>query len=787
MKLFYKRGILSSLLFFVIMYHSTAQTISGRVKETRGIGIENATVTLLNITDSTVVKYGVSNKEGYFELNNLSKGIFKIKISCLGYHTQLLKDIKFDGSSVKLTDIILGTKDKELQEVTVEAKKPLLERKVDRLIFNLNKTIMANGASLFEALQVAPLLIVSENSISMVGKGSMGVMVNEKIINLGGTDLVNYLKTFRSENIEKIEIITTPPAKYEAQGNSGLINIVLKKNESLGWRGSVSSTYYQNTYGSYNNNLALFFRSKKVNSSLTFNQSNYRSIIKESVDITGRPSEILSNEQRLGNSPGLQAGLSIDYELNKYNNIGLIYNISDNKSNTSFSNNYSFITGNTLDSVLNTTGKFSRPLFTQTFNLYHDLKLDSNGKKLSSSVNFFTNTPEMKNDFVSESENTYASIRNNNFSKYNIWSFQSDLTLPYKWAKIETGIKLANFNNNANVEYYNYIQEDFLLDETRSNKFNYAENNLAAYLSMESELSKKWTAKAGLRYEYTMMDGYSPTLDQRNKGNYGALFPTAYIVYKANEVHTFSLNYSRRINRPSLNSLNPFAYYTNIYTYSTGNPLLLPSYSNNIEINYLYKGMFSFTVFTQHTSDIISNLTTVNGPIVVTSRGNFLTQDNLGAYLSFNRSLFKWWDNSISASFSYASPKSKIDAINTPNGTAASFSINNSFKATNSLSFYLNYSQNLPSTDRNVYSYSQRSLRTGARIKLFNNNLIISPAFFIGTVNKYEIRFVDFVQTVKTDYNYKTFSLGITYSFGRSKVSGNNKDIRFDEKRRAQQ
>ena len=197
--------------------------------------------------------------------------------------------------------------------------------------------------------------------------------------------------------------------------------------------------------------------------------------------------------------------------------------------------------------------------------------------------------------------------------------------------------------------------------------------------------------------------------------------------------------------------------------------------------------MFSFTVFTQHTSDIISNLTTVNGPIVVTSRGNFLTQDNLGAYLSFNRSLFKWWDNSISASFSYASPKSKIDAINTPNGTAASFSVNNSFKVTNSLSFYLNYSQNLPSTDRNVYSYSQRSLRTGARIKLFNNNLIISPAFFIGTVNKYEIRFVDFVQTVKTDYDYKTFSLGITYSFGRSKVSGNNRDIRFDEKRRAQQ
>ncbi|WP_316794657.1 outer membrane beta-barrel family protein [Pedobacter frigoris] len=786
MKIFCKICVLILLVSLGIIYRSTAQTISGKVKETGGPGIENVTVALLNVADSSVVKYGVSNREGYFELSNLSNGVFTAKVSLLGYHTRLLNNIKFDGSSVTLTDIVLERKEKELREVTVEAKKPLLERKVDRLIFNLNNTIMANGTSLFEALRVAPLLTVSENSISMVGKGSMAVMVNEKIINLSGTDLVNYLKTLRSENIEKIEIITTPPAKYEAQGNGGLINIVLKKNESLGWSGSLSSTYLQSSYASYNNNLALFFRSKKINSSFTFGQSNYRYIIKESVNITGRPNEILSDEQRLGKSPGLQTGLSIDYELNKHNNIGLIYNISDNKSNTTFSNNYSFVTGNTIDSVLKTTGKFSRPLFTQTLNLYHDLKLDSTGKKLSSSVNFFMNKPEMRNDFVSESENTYTSVQNNNSSKYNIWSFQSDLTMPYKWAKIESGIKLANFNNNADVEYYNYIGENFLLDRTRSNEFNYTESNLAAYYSMESNLSKKWTAKAGLRYEYTLMDGYSPTLDQRNKRNYGALFPTAYIVYKADESNVFSLNYSKRINRPSLNSLNPFAYYTNIYTYSTGNPLLLPSYSNNVELNYLYKGMFSFTVFTQHISDIISNLITVNGPAVVNSRGNFLTQDNLGAYVSFNRSLSKWWDNSISASFSYASPKSKVAAISTPKGTSASFSVNNSFKATNLLSFYLNYSQNLPSTDRNIYTYSQRSFRTGARIKLLNNNLIISPAYFLGNVSKYDVHYSDFVQTDKTDYDYKTFTLGLTYLFGRSKVSGNKKDISFDEKRRGQ-
>jgi outer membrane receptor protein involved in Fe transport len=761
--------------------------VNGKIVENiKEAGLDFASVSLIGLPDSVTVSTQLTNEKGGYEFNDVKPGNYFITASFMGYEKGTSASFEISAADLTVPTLTLITSANTLSELTIKGNKPLLERKIDRMVFNLSNSIVAKGTDLIQALAWLPMLKVEESGISIIGKGGVSVMINERMVQLRGNELVNYLKTLRSDDIEKIEIITTPPAKYEAQGNGGLINIVLKRNQSLGWRGSLGTFYSRNNYPSYANNMALFFRSKKVSSSLTFNQSKYRYIIKESFNITGRPSEIISEERRLGTSPGLQTGLSIDYELNKQNNIGLIYNISDNKSNTTFNNSYRFVTGNSIDSVLNTTGKFARPLFTQTLSIYHDLKLDSTGKKLSSAINYFMNRPEMRNDFISESENTYASVRNNNLSKYNIWSVQSDLTLPYQWAKIETGIKLAKFNNNANVEYYNYIGEGFLLDKTRSNEFSYTEGNIASYFSIESDLSNKWAAKAGLRYEYTLMDGYSPTLDQRNKRNYGALFPTAYVVYKADKNHVFSLNYSRRINRPSLNSLNPFAYYTNIYTYSTGNPLLLPSYSNNVELNYLYNGMFSLTVFTQHTSDIISNLTTVNGPTLVTSRGNFLTQDNLGAYVSFNRALYKWWDNSIYASFFYVSPRSKIAAISTPGGPSASFSVNNSFNATSLLSFYLNYSQNLPSTDRNVYTYSQRSLRMGARVKLLENNLIISPAYFLGTVSKYDFHYSEFVQTTKTDYNYNTLSLNLTYSFGRSKVSGNNKDIRFDEKRRAQ-
>lgn len=779
--------ILSLLLVFSIIYPVAAQVLSGRIVETGGKGIENANISVLNATDSSAVKYGVSDTQGYFDLSNLSNGVFIIKVTCIGFHPQLLNNVKFTGSSIKLANIVLSAELKELQEVKITQKTtPILERKVDRLIFNLNSTIMANGASLFEALRIAPLLTISDNSVSMVGKGSMGVMVNEKLINLSGTDLTNYLKTLRSENVEKIEIITTPPARYDAQGNAGLINIVLKKNQSLGWRGSLSSSFMQQTYSSYNNSLALFFRSKKINSSFTFNQSNNHNIIAESNDITSQSTPIFSKGQRVTTTPNLQAGLSIDYELNKNNNVGVIYNISHSKAQTILSNRSSFNTDNTVDSILNTNAEISRPLFTQTLNLYHDLKIDSTGKKLNSSVNFFTHRPEVRNNFMSESETNNATVRNNSLSDYKIWSVQSDLALPYKWATIETGGKYTIFDNSADVEYFNYANEDFVLDNTRSNKFNYMENNLAGYFSLESELSKKWTSKAGLRYEYTMMNGYSPTLDQRNKRNYGALFPTAYITYKANENDVFSLNYARRINRPGLNFLNPFAFYSNIYSYSIGNPLLLPSYSNNLELSYLYKGMISITVFSQHNNDLFSSITTVNGPSVISTTQNYLSQDNLGAYMSFNRAFFKWWENSASATFFSISSKSKIEKIPTQNGTSASFSINNNFKATTNLSFYINYSQSSPSTNGNVYTYSQRNLITGARLKLLNNNLIISSSYFLGTVSKYDIHFKDFVQTVETDYDYRTFNLGINYLFGRSEVYGNNKNISFDEKGRAQ-
>ncbi|MCF0062813.1 carboxypeptidase-like regulatory domain-containing protein [Dyadobacter chenwenxiniae] len=247
--------------------------IKGRVVDINHKSIAFANVMIKQLATNQLIQVAQTDTGGYFRLTATEQGDYLIRISEVSKDTLSLALTLRDIRTVQLPDIILIESTRQLKQITITSRRPVLERKADRWIFNLNNTIMANGSSLFEALQVAPFLKVSDNGVSMVGKGGMGVMVNEKIIYLSGTDLTNYLKALRSESVEKIEIITNPPAKYEAQGNAGLINIVLKKNESLGWRGSISSSFLRRTYSSYNNNLALFYRSEKISSSFTVNQA----------------------------------------------------------------------------------------------------------------------------------------------------------------------------------------------------------------------------------------------------------------------------------------------------------------------------------------------------------------------------------------------------------------------------------------------------------------------------------------------------------------------------------
>jgi hypothetical protein len=778
--------ICAVIILLLINMATIAQNISGIVKDEYGTGMKNVTIALLRSADSSLIKYQVSDTSGNFIFTGQGAGSYLARASYTGHATQFSHVFALGNDNIVLPEMVLYKKAKTLQAITVNVEKPLIDRKVDRLIFNLQNSIAAKGTDLAEALKLAPLLKVTENGISIIGKGSVAIMINERIIHLDGADLISYLKSLRSDDVERIEIITNPPAKYEAQGNGGLINIVLKKNTSLGWSGNISTTYLQSYYPSLSNNFNLNYQSNKLSASLRLRNNNGRGKIDEESDVIGQQS-ILNAYPRTSKSHTEGANIGIDYKMSRKSNIGFIYDIGWSNTHTLSNNTTTYQTNGVTDSVLKTMSNNANPVFRQTLNVYHDLALDSLGKKISTVFNYFTNNPQTNKSFKTQSLNTGSAedVVTNNDIQFKIWSVQTDVTLPYKWSHIEAGIKFTNFDNSTDVRYLNIVQQQPVPDSSKSNLFEYNEKNAAVYISAQRALNNKWTAKAGLRYEYTEFEGYSPAPGTSNRSQYGRLFPTAYLLYKMDEKNTFSINYSKRINRPNLNALNPFRFYTNPYSYYTGNPYLRPSFSHNIELSYLHGNELSFVLYGQKSTDGWGSVIDIENGNTVTTRKNFLTTYGVGFVGTFNKKIFSWWESSNSLVAGISSASSSLPGILVQDGYNLNYSTTNTFSLSKKLSTFVNFSHDLPNHSGNTYTPNQLNFRTGFRASLFGSKLQVNATYFRGSVYRIEQYFEKFTFKEFTDYKYNTLILNLTYKFGRPKVKGSTKNINFSEKQRA--
>lgn len=757
---------------------------SGIVVGEEGLPVAFATISLLR--NDTVLSDRACSEQGSFtfEFPMQANINYKLTISSVGYQQRVISFVYPDTTKIKRIELLRLPN--TLGKITVHANKPLIERKIDRLVFNLENSIAAQGTDVTEALRLTPLLKVTENNISIIGKGGVAVMINERMIHLNGPTLMSYLKSLRSDDIERIEVITTPPAKYEAQGNGGLINIVLKKNQSIGWSGNVSASYIQRTYGSHGLNTNLNYQSRRLSGSLKLREFNSTSIIHEQNDFES-DHPILTIQERKTENTNIGVNFSINYKVSAKSDIGLIYDNGKSTNKTVSDLDATYRSNDLTDSLLNTTSRNSNVVGSQTLNLYYDQKLDSIGKKISTAVNVFTNTPETNNEFLTVSYPSVKATKIKTYSlvKFRIWSAQSDITLPYKKSTIEVGVKVNNFSNNADVRYYNFLQQHYVIDSSKSNLFEYDEKIVAAYISAVKQIDKKWSAKAGLRYEHANTQGFSPSTLIKTTTSYGNLFPTVYLSYKPNGKNTFALSYSRRIDRPYLRMVNPFRFYMNPYVYFTGNPLLQPATSNNLELSYLYKGTLSFTLYGNRINNGFGDLTSIENGFIINMPRNYLTQYSGGIITTLNIKLFPWWENSSVGSFNVSDSRSSIQNVVVKSGSGFSYSINNTFRIKSSLSSFLNYSHTLPSTQGNLHTYNQYYLTAGFRASLLEKKLQVGLSILKGSLVRYRIFFKDFSQYLNTDYDYKTLTLNVTYSFGKNKVVGNTKNINFGEKKRA--
>ncbi|MGD1320740.1 TonB-dependent receptor domain-containing protein [Chryseobacterium sp. 2R14A] len=682
---------------------------------------------------------------------------------------------------------------KNIETVTINGKKKaLLERKADRLIFNVEASIASQGMDGAETLANVPMLKVDDNlgNISITGKSNVNVMINGRMLNLSGTALLNYLKTIRSENIAKIEVITTPPAKYEAQGNSGLINIVLKKNPNLGFSGNINSTLIQRTYSGFSNSGTLNYQTERFSGSVKLNYYDSAKRSEENYSILGA-TQNYSRSVRKDMWNELTPNLNLSYKLNKNSEIGVEYIYAHQKSGMNIVNETKNINPDTTVENLLTHTFHREKLPAHTFGAYYDLKLDTLGKKLSLAGNFFKNNSDTDVNFstLKVNDNSVQDVKTTSIISPQVFSLQGDLELPFSFGTIETGLKFTQFKNSTDLQYFNIINNQYIPDLQRANLFNYQEENYAAYVSYAKSFGEHWETKAGLRYENTQAQSFTPSTNTGNSYNYGQWFPSAFVSYKQDK-NVFTLSYSRRINRPSMSNLNPFRWYSNPYSYSSGNPLLTPSYINNLELGYTYNSKFSASIYYLKLKNGFGQISMIDGLSQIGTYLNYYNNDFYGFNVSYTDKFFKFWEASLSVNGSLTDSKVYNIEAETWKGHSLSYSFNNTFNLNKSktLFFFANYSQDLPYKNVNSSFHNFSNLNLGIKISLMEKQLQINATVTNIFAQKYRgnMYFSDNSQHFNNYWDGRSFRLSVNYTLGNNKKKVNTKNIKFDEKDRAQ-
>lgn len=629
--------------------------------------VEAASVGILRAKDSAIVKMAVTDKAGQFEVEKLAAGKYLVMVQSVGYNKfySPLFDLA-NGQSYTIQPITLTNISKELEGVVVTSKKPMIEQKLDRTIINVDASPTNAGATVLDVLEKSPGISVDKDgNISLKGKQGVVVLVDGKPTYLGAQDLANMLRNMSSSNLETIELMTNPPARFDASGNSGVINIKTKKSKVMGYNASITTGYTQGVLPKTNHSVNLNYRQNKVNifgnASYNYNENfgdlkidrNFRN------QTTGA---LLSSFDQSAyssrNSNSYNYKIGFDYFMNKKTTMGLVVNGYSNVGDE-YTKNTTFIKDPAGSLVTRTQAINDVNLKFKNVGVNANLRhvFDSTGKELTIDADYINysqnNRQVLSNEFYDHNGNVKSPneiLRGILPANIDIYSFKADYSQPMKGQmKFEAGVKSSYVNTDNDAQYANWDGAQFVNDNTRSNHFLYKENINAAYVNFNKQFNKKWSGQLGLRAENTNITGSQLTTGEVFKRNYTQVFPTMYIGYAANEKNQFALSYGRRIDRPNYQDLNPFFYFLDKYTYQVGNPYLRPQFSHNIELNHTYKGFLNTSLNYSNTNDILQDVLeqvdSTNTSFV--KKGNIARRQNLGASVSLGMPVTKWFRTNV--------------------------------------------------------------------------------------------------------------------------------------------
>lgn len=636
--------------------------INGTVlDENSNQALEYATIAVYQKSDNSILGGVITDNEGKFQVEVKSTD-FYVKISYLGYTNLIINDFQKNGNQVNLNTLYLSPSHTTLNEVKVIAEKSHTVFKLDKRIFNVGKDLLNSGGTALDVLNNVPSVDVSiQGAISLRGNSNIQILINGKpsVMTSGNG---NVMGTITADMIDRVEVITNPSAKYDAEGTTGIINIILKKEEKKGLNGSV--TVNTGIPNNHSIGLSLNRRTDKFN---LFSQlgAGRRTFLSEMESIT--ENKIIGSEQTLKsigegekNEEFYNLVLGTDYHINQYNVITLsghfAYEIEDETSDISYSQthangtNYKSNRSETIDAI--------NPKWEYEFQYKKEFKDNKDHNLLVVARGSYfgkDQSSDYSNSSVDDTNENYSQKSTNNFSEAE-YTFQADYENPInEWTKLEAGAKYEISNLDSDREFQNLIDNNWNIDPNYTNNFQYKNDILAAYATYAFE-KNKWGIKAGVRAENTNINTELKNDEEKNHIQYFDFFPSFHTSYKVTEKFSLQLGYSRRIQRPDMWDLNPFESLSDNKNIYSGNPKLKPEYTHSYELNLIQnfrKISLNGALFHRITSDVIDEITTVTNNTTHTTPYNIGTSNNSGIDFNGKFEVLKFLSLSANAYWTY--------------------------------------------------------------------------------------------------------------------------------------
>ena len=663
----YTKTIVSRIIFYLLILQTiqvTAQSksgtkIYGTVTIVANETLPYSNVTLFKAVDKCMEKGTITDENGVFAMENVAVGNYYLSVSVIGYKTfksevfKLTPNEKKDFGTIQLEEESIS-----LEAVTISSRKPLIQNKPDRVVLNIENSILATGNTALDILNKSPGISNTNGELSLIGKTNVLILINGKQTHLSPEQLTTLLLSTQSSNIKSIEIMTNPPAKYDATGNAGIINIIMKKSQDKGTNIDINASYGQGVYRKANGGITLNHRNKTLNVFTSYDYSdnvNFGTIdIDRFTELSGEPLFFTSSSFE-------------KYRFKVHNfKVGADINISP-RSTLGFIISGNFVSGNSeihsrndigsqlqqVDSTVigMTVGVYPNRYLTHNVN--YNVKLDTIGTDLTLSYDYSRSEKdesfEFGNRFLDPNGmelRTPNDFRNLTPQDANIHVGKADFMRPLnEKSKLEAGLKFSSVETD-NVLQFDTLESNrnYVNDSTRSNQFIYKEEITGAYVSYSTQLGSH-SLQAGLRMERTKSDGNSIIDNNVVTRTYTDFFPTVSLQKKINEKNTISASFARRIDRPNYASLNPFVYYIDEYTFRFGNPFLNPQYTNSYSIGYMLNNKYKFDFNFSDTKEVIANI------VLTDSITNSISQTdaNLNGFKSYSlninapTSIANWW------------------------------------------------------------------------------------------------------------------------------------------------